>query len=552
MQSFPVILIFGACLFKGADAKGIFVLTPADPFEAQEGSNVTLHWDYTGSNLVSLAWGVADGDNNLSTIIARKQGNNDVQYSSSYRDRVLIEGRASLVVYNVKASDSKRYGCQLTFQGQSSPIFSSVRLLVNELTTTTQGLTVGESRGESNNAVHPLYFALVAVLFLLIVLVIAYYCMTRRTRAVVFEKRNSQLYGPDDVAVEMDVIPRDDMDVPLNRTEPPDRTFQDYCVISPVPSYPNERDWEIPRENLVSLKVIGKGAFGQVARGTLLGGPNKDSRLVAIKMLRDNATDENRQDFLVELNTMKKLDSHPNVVQLLGCVTKSEPIMGITEYAPFGDLLGYLRKSRGLRDSYYNDPDIKPRSSLSSKQLLGFSRDIASGMEFLSLKKIIHRDLAARNVLVGESEVCKITDFGLARDVFKNDLYTRNAAGRLPVKWTAFESLLHGICTTMSDVWSYGIVMYEIFTIGGAPYPKVDTKAIASLLEEGYRMPKPPHLADKLYDVMKACWHKTPEMRPSFTDLRNTMRGMCEEEKMYINLNGYDTKLYQSIDEVET
>jgi len=342
------------------------------------------------------------------------------------------------------------------------------------------------------------------------------------------------------------------MDVPLNRTEPPDRTFQDYCVISPVPLYPNERDWEIPRENLVSLKVIGKGAFGQVARGTLLGGPNKDSRLVAIKMLRDNATDEKRQDFLVELNTMKKLDSHPNVVQLLGCVTKSEPIMGITEYAPFGDLLGYLRKSRGLRDSYYNDPDIKPRSSLSSKQLLGFSRDIASGMEFLSLKKIIHRDLAARNVLVGESEVCKITDFGLARDVFKDNLYRRNAAGRLPVKWTAFESLLHGICTTMSDVWSYGIVMYEIFTIGGAPYPKVDTKAIASLLEEGYRMPKPPHLADKLYDVMKACWHKTPEMRPSFTDLRNTMRGMCEEEKMYINLNGYDTKLYQSIDEVET
>lgn len=117
--------------FLFLDAKGIFVLTPADPFEAQEGSNVTLHWDYTGSNLVSLAWGVADGDNNLSTIIAQKQGNNDVQYSSSYRDRVLIEGRASLVIYNVKASDSKRYGCQLTFQGQSSPIFSSVRLLVN-------------------------------------------------------------------------------------------------------------------------------------------------------------------------------------------------------------------------------------------------------------------------------------------------------------------------------------------------------------------------------------------------------------------------------------
>ena len=117
--------------FLFSDANVVFVLTPADPFEAQEGSNVTLHWDYTGSNLLSLAWGVADGDNHLGTIIAQKHGNNDVQYSSSYRDRVLIEGRASLVIYNVKVSDSKRYGCQLTFQGQSAPIFSSVRLLVN-------------------------------------------------------------------------------------------------------------------------------------------------------------------------------------------------------------------------------------------------------------------------------------------------------------------------------------------------------------------------------------------------------------------------------------
>lgn len=123
--------IYVIIYFLFSDAQVIFVLTPADPFEAQQGSNVTLHWDYTGSNLLSLAWGVADGDSHLSTIIAQKHGNNDVQYSSSYRDRVLIQGRASLVLYNVKESDSTRYGCQLTFQGQLSPIFSSTRLIIN-------------------------------------------------------------------------------------------------------------------------------------------------------------------------------------------------------------------------------------------------------------------------------------------------------------------------------------------------------------------------------------------------------------------------------------
>lgn len=563
MMSFPVIVIFGTYLFRLSDAQVTFVLTPADPVEAQQGDNVTLHWDYTGSTPLSLVWGIVDGDNHIVTVIAQKHGDNDVQYNSSiYENRVSIKRRAFLVLYNVKTSDSGRYGCQVTFQGQSSPIFDATSLIVSERTTPTQAPTVGGSRDESNDDIQPLYLALVAVILLLIILVIVYCFMTRTRRraADVIDKRDSRVYGPETVQIEMDTIPQDTIpqdqtSVPWKRIkeEPPDTTRQDYCVIPPIAAYPSEKDWEIPMGSLTILKVIGKGAFGQVAKGILQSEPgnDKDNRLVAIKMLRENATDENRQDLLAELNTMKKLDSHPNVIQLLGCVTRTGPIMGITEYAPFGDLLGYLRKSRGLQDTYYNDPDIKANSSLSPKQLVGFSWDIANGMEFLSSKKIVHRDLAARNVLVGDNEICKITDFGLARDVYKEDLYRRNASGRLPVKWTAFESLLYGVCTTMSDVWSYGIVMYEIFTIGGAPYPKVDTKAIASLLQEGYRMPKPSHVDDKLYDVMKACWRERPEERPSFTDLRNAMKEMRDEEKTYINLKDYENKLYQSIDEVE-
>lgn len=556
MKRFSVLWFCSTCLFGFSDAQVFFVLTPVNPFQAQYGANVTLHWDYTGNKPLTLAqWGTLDGENGLQTIIAQQHGNSDVRYLSSYHGRAFIQGRASLTLIDVKESDSGQYGCQLTFEGEPSPIVNSTRLLVLAPSTTTTPPTAGGSSDDETTNTHPIYLAFVAVVLILIILVIVYFFMTRKRRAPpVIDKRNSRTFGPNLNAVEMNQLPPSYTDAGLDRgqNKPYDLARQEYSVIPPLLPNPDEKDWEIPRENLVYVKVIGKGAFGQVAKGMVTGlDDSKDSRLVAIKMLRENATDENRQDLLAELNMMKKLAPHQNVIQLLGCVTKTDPIMGITEYIPYGDLLGYLRKSRGLQDTYYKDPDIKPQSSLTPKQLFGFAWDIANGMEFLSSQKIVHRDLAARNVLVGDGEICKITDFGLARDVFKEDLYRRTATGRLPVKWTAFESLLYGICTTMSDIWSYGIVMYEIFTIGGAPYPKVDGKALASLLQEGYRMPRPSHLDTKLYDVMKACWNEKPEARPSFAELRKTMKAMGDEKEIYIKFEDYDSKLYQNLDDME-
>lgn len=131
---------------------------------------------------------------------------------------------------------------------------------------------------------------------------------------------------------------------------------------------------------------------------------------------------------------------------------QSDPLLVLIEYIPYGDLLGFLRKSRGLNDSYYKDPDVQPRTNLTSPQMMQFAWQIADGMHFLSSNKIIHRDLAARNVLVGEGEKCKVTDFGLARDVSQVVVYTKRSRGRLPVKWTAPEALLFGSYTTLSDV----------------------------------------------------------------------------------------------------
>ncbi|XP_066024495.1 fibroblast growth factor receptor 2-like isoform X2 [Pocillopora verrucosa] len=318
-----------------------------------------------------------------------------------------------------------------------------------------------------------------------------------------------------------------------------------------TPLHPLTRSWEVPRHHVTIEKVIGKGAFGQVAKGTaegLRGMPGMTT--VAIKMLKSNATESDKRDLMKELETMKQLKPHPYVIKLLGCVTESEPLLVLVEYVPFGDLVGYLRKSRGLNDTYYKDPDIKPQTNLTSQQLMKFAWQIADGMSYLSSKFIIHRDLAARNVLVGQNETCKITDFGMARDVQQENIYERKSKGRLPVKWTAYEALLYGKYTTKSDVWSYGVVLYEIFTIGGSPYPRMDGRKIANLLQQGYRMPKPQHVDDKLYQIMTSCWQNDPDARPTFIELRNQLKGMETLHKRLINMKMYDKQLYANVEDL--
>ncbi|XP_068733606.1 uncharacterized protein [Montipora capricornis] len=209
-----------------------------------------------------------------------------------------------------------------------------------------------------------------------------------------------------------------------------------------MPLHPSGRSWEVSQEDVHVIKIIGKGAFSQVAQATVKNvREHQEETTVAVKMLKANAPPSDRKDLLSELELMKKMKPHPHVIKLIGCVTESEPLMVLIEYVPFGDLLGYLRKSRGLNDTYYKDPDVQPETNLTSEQLIKFAW------------QIVHRDLAARNVLVGEGERCKVTDFGMARNVGQDDIYTKKSRGRLPVKWTAYEALLYRVYTTQSDVW---------------------------------------------------------------------------------------------------
>ncbi|XP_078355935.1 proto-oncogene tyrosine-protein kinase receptor Ret-like, partial [Oculina patagonica] len=310
-------------------------------------------------------------------------------------------------------------------------------------------------------------------------------------------------------------------------------------IVPPTPK------WEISRDRLKIKRTIGHGEFGLVKKGCALNVSKLGGWImVAVKTLKEDANESHRKDLLSELQVMKGLAPHKHVIELLACITKSEPLCVITEFAPYGDLLGFLRKKRGLKDNYY-DIEHLPKRNLTSRQLMKFAWEIADGMAYLSSVKIIHRDLAARNILLGENLTCKVTDFGMARDIHGQDMYQKNSGGRLPVKWTAIEALIHGRYTTKSDVWSFGVVLFEIVTIGGCPYPGMDVLELIEKLESGYRMEKPRHLHDEVYAVMRSCWHEDPDKRLSFRQLHKALNKLDKEIQDCINLKKYDGNLYE-------
>ncbi|XP_044164789.1 ephrin type-A receptor 7-like isoform X1 [Acropora millepora] len=302
-------------------------------------------------------------------------------------------------------------------------------------------------------------------------------------------------------------------------------------------------DLELERNEIKFIRLLGSGNFGEVYRATV-----KDCT-VAVKSLKENASQKDKQDMFTELHMMKYLKSHNHVVQMIGYSTRSDPILLILEYMPYGDLLGYLRISRGHHD-IYNSGEKKPTSRLTDTELLSFAWMIADGMSYLADMRVVHRDLAARNVLVGENKVCKISDFGLARDV-NTEVYVRTSQARLPVKWMPPESLFLGESSTKSDIWSYGIVLWEVFTIGDSPYPRVKPRQVASLLERGYRMPRPNHISEELYSVMSECWLEKPEDRPSFQWICTAMKRLLNDHKTYVNLDVYNDEDYVNFDMVD-
>ncbi|KAK2895841.1 tyrosine-protein kinase yes isoform X1 [Channa argus] len=250
--------------------------------------------------------------------------------------------------------------------------------------------------------------------------------------------------------------------------------------------------WEIPRESLRLEVKLGQGCFGEVWMGTWNG-----TTKVAIKTLKPGTMSP--EAFLQEAQIMKKL-RHDKLVPLYAVVSE-EPIYIVTEFMDKGSLLDFLKEGDG---KYLKLP-----------QLVDMASQIADGMAFIERMNYIHRDLRAANILVADNLVCKIADFGLARLIEDNE-YTARQGAKFPIKWTAPEAALYGRFTIKSDVWSFGILLTELVTKGRVPYPGMVNREVLEQVERGYRMPCPQGCPESLHEMMRQCWKKEPDERPTF------------------------------------
>ncbi|XP_028850975.1 fibroblast growth factor receptor 1-A isoform X4 [Denticeps clupeoides] len=327
---------------------------------------------------------------------------------------------------------------------------------------------------------------------------------------------------------------------------PPRLSSSGSPMLSGVSEYelPQDPRWELPRERLVLGKPLGEGCFGQVVMGEAIGldkdKPNRVTK-VAVKMLKSDATEKDLSDLISEMEMMKIIGKHKNIINLLGACTQDGPLYVIVEFASKGNLREYLRARRPPGMEYCYNPDQVPVENMSIKDLVSCAYQVARGLEYLASKKCIHRDLAARNVLVTEDNVMKIADFGLARDIHHIDYYKKTTNGRLPVKWMAPEALFDRIYTHQSDVWSFGVLLWEIFTLGGSPYPGVPVEELFKLLKEGHRMDKPSTCTHELYMMMRDCWHAVPSQRPTFKqlveDLDRTLSMTSNQEYLDLSMS---------------
>ncbi|XP_055964013.1 tyrosine-protein kinase Srms [Sorex fumeus] len=272
-----------------------------------------------------------------------------------------------------------------------------------------------------------------------------------------------------------------------------------------VPQTLAEQDeWERPRSEFLLRRRLGRGFFGEVWEGLWLG-----SVPVAIKVIK--SADMKPADLTQEIQTLKSLQ-HERLIRLHAVCSAGSPVYIVTELMRKGSLQAYLGSPEGRA------LDLPP--------LLSIARQVSEAMSYLEEKHIVHRDLAARNVLVGDDLACKVADFGLAR-LLKDDVYSPRSGSKIPVKWTAPEAASYRVYSQKSDVWSFGVLLYEVFTYGQCPYEGMSNHETLQQVLRGYRLPRPPACPAEVYALMRECWQGSPEQRPAFAALQDKLAALC-------------------------
>ncbi|XP_044049962.1 insulin-like growth factor 1a receptor [Siniperca chuatsi] len=275
-------------------------------------------------------------------------------------------------------------------------------------------------------------------------------------------------------------------------------------------------EWEVAREKITMHKELGQGSFGMVYEGIAKGVVKDEPETrVAIKTVNESASMRERIEFLNEASVMKEFNCH-HVVRLLGVVSQGQPTLVIMELMTRGDLKSHLRSLRKENSTSQVLPPLK--------KMIQMAGEIADGMSYLNANKFVHRDLAARNCMVAEDFTVKIGDFGMTRDIYETDYYRKGGKGLLPVRWMSPESLKDGVFTTMSDVWSFGVVLWEIATLAEQPYQGMSNEQVLRFVMEGGLLDKPDNCPDMLFELMRMCWQYNPKMRPSFLEIISSIK----------------------------
>ncbi|XP_068531970.1 ALK tyrosine kinase receptor isoform X3 [Anas acuta] len=299
-----------------------------------------------------------------------------------------------------------------------------------------------------------------------------------------------------------------------------------YCFAGKTTSISDLK--EVPRKNISLIRGLGHGAFGEVYEGQVAGIPSDPTPLqVAVKTLPEVCSEQDELDFLMEALIISKFN-HQNIVRCIGVSLQALPRFILLELMAGGDLKSFLRKTR---------PRPNQPSSLSMLDLLHVARDIACGCQYLEENHFIHRDIAARNCLLtcrGPGRVAKIGDFGMARDIYRASYYRKGGCAMLPVKWMPPEAFMEGIFTSKTDTWSFGVLLWEIFSLGYMPYPSKSNQEVLEFVTNGGRMDPPKNCPGPVYRIMTQCWQHQPEDRPNFAIILERIE-YCTQDPDVIN-----------------
>jgi ephrin-B len=295
--------------------------------------------------------------------------------------------------------------------------------------------------------------------------------------------------------------------------------------------FASKRFREIPRPNLEVVEYLGSGQFAAVNKAVwkTTGGEVE----VAAKMLKTGASEKEKVKFLQEAAINGQFH-HLNVVRLLGVVTVGEPAIIVLELLRNGNLKKYLSSKRPDKGEHV--------SSDTPNLLLNFCKQVSAGMEYLAKKTFIHRDLAARNILVSDQLICKVADFGMARDLEESTYYI-SQGGLVPIKWTAPEAIYYRKYSLASDVWSYGVLMFEIWSLGKKPFALITNEQYIEQIDEGERLAPPPGCPRILYQLMMDCWNPEPNDRPSFTRIHQFV---SQSKELLLQMGMSDEELLES------